>query len=93
MKRTNGTPELESLMKAFLERCESARPCIHDLTRAEKQVFRLVGLGLTNRELAETLFISPLTARTHIKRIHSKLDIDERPRLVAIAHRLAFWEA
>jgi len=66
---------------------------IHTLTQAEFKVFRLLGLGLTNQEIAETLFISPLTVRTHVKRIHSKCDIKGRAKLALAAYQTCHHEA
>lgn len=51
------------------------------LTDSERAVYRLVGLGLTNEEIAKILFISPLTVRTHVKRIHCKKNIVGRAKL------------
>ena len=61
-----------------------------DLTKTELETFRLIGYGMTNREVAGALFISPLTVRTHIKQIHDKLDVKGRPRLAVAAHRIFF---
>jgi RNA polymerase sigma factor (sigma-70 family) len=66
---------------------------IHTLTPAEFKVFRLLGLGLTNQEIAETLFISPLTVRTHVKRIHAKCDIKGRAKLALAAYQTCHHEA
>jgi RNA polymerase sigma factor (sigma-70 family) len=66
---------------------------IHTLTQSEFRVFRLLGLGLTNQEIAETLFISPLTVRTHVKRIHAKCDIKGRAKLALAAYQACYHEA
>lgn len=60
------------------------------LTPSEISVFRLVGYGLTNEEVADTLCISPLTIRTHIKRIHAKCDIVGRSRLAIVSRYI--WQ-
>jgi RNA polymerase sigma factor (sigma-70 family) len=65
---------------------------IHTLTQAEFKVFRLLGLGLTNEEIAQTLFISPLTVRTHVKRIHSKCEIKGRAKLALAAYQACYHE-
>jgi len=65
---------------------------VHTLTQAEFKVFRLLGLGLTNQEIADNLFISPLTVRTHVKRLHAKCDIKGRTRLALIAYQLCRQE-
>lgn len=58
------------------------------LTAAELKAFRLVGTGMTNKEIAGALFIQPDTLRTHIKRIHDKLDIKGRARLALAAFQV-----
>jgi RNA polymerase sigma factor (sigma-70 family) len=66
---------------------------IHTLTQSEFRVFRLLGLGLTNQEIAESLFISPLTVRTHVKRIHAKCDIKGRAKLALAAYQACYHDA
>jgi DNA-binding NarL/FixJ family response regulator len=56
------------------------------LTDREREVLALVGLGLTNTEIGARLFMSPLTAKTHVSRILSKLDARDRVHLVVIAY-------
>lgn len=71
-------------------RREEALAHIHTLTQGEFKVFRLLGLGLTNQEIAETLFISPLTVRTHVKRIHAKCGIEGRAKLALAAYQACY---
>ena len=56
------------------------------LTEREREVLSLVGLGLTNDEIGRRLFLSPLTAKTHVSRIMSKLLARDRVQLVVIAY-------
>jgi DNA-binding NarL/FixJ family response regulator len=56
------------------------------LTDREREVLELVGRGLTNAELAETLFVSIATAKTHVSRIMTKLDARDRAQLVVSAY-------
>ena len=46
----------------------------------------LVGEGLSNQEIAERLFLSPATAKTHVSRAMSKLGVRDRAQLVVIAY-------
>ena len=56
------------------------------LTDREREVLGLVGLGLTNDEIGRELFLSPLTAKTHVSRIMSKLAARDRVQLVVVAY-------
>ncbi|SFX59962.1 LuxR C-terminal-related transcriptional regulator [Streptomyces atratus] len=60
------------------------------LTPREREVATLVAQGLSNREVAEHLVISKLTADTHVERILTKLDIDSRTEISAV---LTAWAA
>ncbi|HEY5319291.1 MAG TPA: response regulator transcription factor [Galbitalea sp.] len=56
------------------------------LTEREREVLGLVGQGLTNDEIGRHLFLSPLTAKTHVSRIMAKLTARDRVQLVVIAY-------
>jgi len=56
------------------------------LTEKEREVLGFVGLGLTNDEIGRELFMSPLTAKTHVSRIMAKLVARDRVQLVVIAY-------
>lgn len=56
------------------------------LTEREVEVLRLVAEGLTNDEIGARLFLSPLTAKTHVSRIMQKLSARDRVRLVIVAY-------
>ena len=56
------------------------------LTEREKEVLTLVGQGLNNEEIGTSLFLSPLTAKTHVSRIMSKLLARDRVQLVVVAY-------
>jgi DNA-binding NarL/FixJ family response regulator len=56
------------------------------LTDREREVLTLVGHGLTNDEIGGRLFLSPLTAKTHVSRIMAKLLARDRVQLVVIAY-------
>ena len=53
------------------------------LTAGELRVARLAAEGLTNREIAQALFITPNTAKAHLRRVYRKLDITRRDQLAA----------
>ncbi|MEV7570312.1 response regulator transcription factor [Streptomyces tanashiensis] len=56
------------------------------LSDRERQVLTLVARGLNNTEIAESLGLSPLTAKTHVSRIMGKLTVRDRAQLVIIAY-------
>ncbi|MEA5456271.1 response regulator transcription factor [Sinomonas sp. JGH33] len=56
------------------------------LTEREREVVALVGHGLNNAEIAERLFITPLTAKTHVSRAMTKLGLRDRAQLVVLAY-------
>jgi DNA-binding NarL/FixJ family response regulator len=57
------------------------------LTEREREVVALVAEGLSNREIAEELVISPETARTHVSRAMTKLNARDRAQLVVFAYQ------
>jgi DNA-binding NarL/FixJ family response regulator len=56
------------------------------ITEREREVLALVGAGLNNAQIAERLFITPLTAKTHVSRIMTKLTVRDRSQLVVLAY-------
>ncbi|GAA1370131.1 response regulator transcription factor [Streptomyces beijiangensis] len=59
---------------------------LSQLTEREREVMALVGIGLTNDEIARRLVVSPLTAKTHVSRTMVKLGARDRAQLVVIAY-------
>jgi prevent-host-death family protein len=80
------------LIEAFVEQELAAQPAVTEgdqlaeLTPREREVLKLVGRGLSNAEIADELILSPLTAKTHVARLFSKLDARDRAQLVVIAY-------
>ena len=56
------------------------------LTPREREILTLVALGLSNDQIAQRLYISPTTAKTHVNRTMMKLDARDRAQLVIIAY-------
>lgn len=63
------------------------------LTRRELEVLELLGRGLTDRQIGETLFISHYTASVHVSRILSKLGVRSRTEAAGNAYRLGLIAA
>lgn len=58
------------------------------LTRREREVAALLGRGLSNREIASELTISPRTAETHVENILAKFGLENRTQMAAVWVRL-----
>jgi DNA-binding NarL/FixJ family response regulator len=56
------------------------------LTSREEEILRLIAAGWTNGEIADHLFISPLTCKSHVSRILMKLGARDRTQLVVLAY-------
>ena len=59
---------------------------LEPLTEREREVLALVAQGLSNDEIAAKLYVSPLTAKTHVSRAMSKLGARDRAQLVVTAY-------
>jgi RNA polymerase sigma factor (sigma-70 family) len=59
---------------------------LEQLTEREREVMALVAEGLSNDEIAQKLFVSPATAKTHVSRAMVKLRARDRAQLVVFAY-------
>ena len=77
-----------SLVEAYATHAKPASlaPGLDVLTDRERQVMQLVAVGLTNAEIAERLFVSPMTTKTHVSRAMIKLGARDRAQLVVFAY-------
>lgn len=57
------------------------------LTERERETMALVAAGLSNDEIGERLYVSPLTAKTHVNRAMMKLGARDRAQLVVFAYQ------
>ncbi|BCJ59662.1 response regulator [Micromonospora endophytica] len=73
---------------ATIEADEQPAPAaLGSLTDREREIVILVAHGLSNEDIAERLFLSPLTVKTHVNRAMNKLDARDRAQLVVIAYQ------
>jgi DNA-binding NarL/FixJ family response regulator len=68
------------------ERPAATGKILASLTDREREVMTLVAEGLSNDEIAARLFLSPLTAKTHVSRIMTKLGARDRAQVVVMAY-------
>jgi DNA-binding NarL/FixJ family response regulator len=78
------------LIGEFAARPESAAVApkqLEVLTDREREVVALVAQGMSNDDIAEELYISPKTAKTHVSRSMMKLHARDRAQLVVVAYQ------
>src|SRR4030042_7201359 len=91
-KDRDGIEEIKKLQAEQASQIEEVSTQMLTLTHCEFKVFRLLGLGLTNQEIAENLHISLHTVRSHVKKVHAKCGIKDRGKLTLSAHHACFRE-
>lgn len=92
----NGVPMSPAMARKTLQWMKQAgssqRPRISEprlqLTERETEILLLMVDGLDYRKIAEQLFISPLTVRTHTSRIYEKLHVNSKAQAIQLAHKL-----
>jgi len=66
---------------------------LDDLSTREREVLRLIALGLSNAQIGQELFISETTVKTHVTHILSKLGLRDRVQVVVLAYQTGIIEA
>jgi DNA-binding NarL/FixJ family response regulator len=76
------------LIQEFAAHARDPQPSrdLEQLTAREREVMALVAVGLSNDEIAQRLFVSPATAKTHVSRAMVKLGARDRAQLVVFAY-------
>jgi NarL family two-component system response regulator LiaR len=86
----NGHNYIEDEVSTIMEekKEESLKHYPHELlTNRENEVVQLISKGYTNQEIADELFITLKTVKTHVSNILSKLDVEDRTQVAIYAFR------
>lgn len=84
----NSTPQQFSPIATTLP----SQPPDLDLSKRELEVLSCLVDGLTNQEIADQLFVSPNTIKTHVSNIYRKLEVERRAQAVVRAKELNIVE-
>jgi NarL family two-component system response regulator LiaR len=89
LKTANGQSVMAAQVTGkMMERLRRPTTHVHDdLTEREQEVLQLMARGMGNQEIADELFISLKTVKTHISNILSKLDVVDRTQAVVYAFK------
>ncbi|MFI9580351.1 response regulator [Streptomyces sp. NPDC052236] len=77
------------LIESYVQRAEpvpDTPAALEALTAREREVLQLTARGLSNTKIAEQLYISEATVKTHLNRTMTKLDLGSRAQAVVIAY-------
>jgi DNA-binding CsgD family transcriptional regulator/tetratricopeptide (TPR) repeat protein len=83
-----GYARIELRTPARHEESPSIALPLQSLTRRERDVLDALAVGLTNRQIAERLYISPRTAAVHVSHVLHKLGVPDRIQAAHLAHKL-----
>ncbi|EKQ71213.1 response regulator containing a CheY-like receiver domain and an HTH DNA-binding domain [Leptolyngbyaceae cyanobacterium JSC-12] len=73
------------------EKPEELPPGLADLTMREREVLCMIATGASNREIAQTLYLSEGTVRNHISHILARLNLRDRTQAAIVANSFLSW--
>ncbi|KEO82164.1 response regulator [Tumebacillus flagellatus] len=86
-------PQVAAKVVANLQKPKSPTPTAETLTEREMDVLRLIGRGMTNQQIGETLYIGIKTVKTHVSNILAKLGVEDRTQAAILAIRNGWVDA
>jgi transcriptional regulator EpsA len=83
-------PHMHGVLGQLLQSENQPNPIVFTISPREREVLQLIRNGKTNPEIAQILFLSPDTVKSHVRHIFTKLNVTSRSQAVAVAlaHRL-----
>lgn len=84
----HGRPEERVSPSVPVREIDEASREAHRITKRELEILALIAAGLSNREIAERLFVSENTVKTHSSRLFEKLNVKRRTQAVQVGQRL-----
>lgn len=90
-KVASGQDVLSEAVKEKINQQKHRKPELYDeLSKREMEVLKILAQGLSNQEIADQLFISLKTVKTHVSNIFNKLEVSDRTQatIYAIQHKL-----
>ena len=82
----------DEVARLLVQRVPGSPSAGNGLGPREVEVLRILADGLSRKQIAAALFISPLTVHTHLKNIYVKLDVQNRVQAVNAARSLGLIE-
>lgn len=90
-KVASGQDVLSGAVKEKINQQKHRKPELYDnLSKREMEVLKILAQGLSNQDIADQLFISLKTVKTHVSNIFNKLEVNDRTQatIYAIQHKL-----
>ncbi|WP_341784356.1 response regulator transcription factor [Lactococcus formosensis subsp. formosensis] len=90
-KVASGQDVLSGAVKEKINQQKHRKPELYDnLSKREMEVLKILAQGFSNQEIADQLFISLKTVKTHVSNIFNKLEVNDRTQatIYAIQHKL-----
>ena len=79
---------ITSLVQSRLREASNPASGVHELTEQERKVLEHIGQGLTNRQIANAMFLAEKTVKNYVSSLLAKLGLERRTQAAALAVRL-----